>query len=138
MRSIGASSTQVYEGLCIALVNWWVEKKSPYTRVLEWLSAQEPDVFVTKNEFTIGLKILENIPFHKEFFRDLENDGCASSIFRTATSIRAESNFRERIVTELAERFGVVVKDSGWFDKNRLAIERTKRQTKVVKSVMES
>ena len=143
MRSINSISGA--QAIAIAAYAWWMSVRKAEVRrwVDEWLGTLQPDSLLDRTDMAVGTRFLgDDLGALRQLSDDLSADPAISFLLDFAVKNPGGSWLTDRgkattyVGTLLAEDVGRHVKRTGWFDRNKAAIEAEKRRLKTVKRTL--
>ena len=137
MRSINTNSISGPAAVMTAMLSWWTSQAGLQARVGAWLEGQQPTVFLDRTDQKVGERVMQELLLEQEFWKDVGE--CGPLSFMAEMCREHQLGYQRTYVqTELHGEVGRIVKESGWFEKNRREINREKERLKAVRQVMES
>jgi hypothetical protein len=137
MRSINTNSISGPAAVMTAMLSWWTSQAGLPARISAWLEGQEPTVFLNRTDQKVGERVMQELLLEHEFWAAVDS---ADPLRFMSEMCRVHQLGYQRtyVQTELHGEVGRIVKESGWFEKNRREINREKERLKAVRQVMES
>lgn len=137
MRSINTNSISGPAAVMTAMLSWWTSQAGLQARVGAWLEGQQPTVFLDRTDQKVGERVMQELLLEHEFWAAVDS---ADPLRFMSEMCRVHQLGYQRtyVQTELHGEVGRIVKESGWFEKNRREINREKERLKAVRQVMES
>jgi hypothetical protein len=132
MKSIGAQSTGGPEAICIAVIMGWMEEVQIFQDIEELAEKAGAHAFTSYHDWAVGQIIYKQKEYWQIFSKYLADNLRVAAIFKLSHG--NERDFKDCLATDL----GIALKKSGWWARNLAEMDRTKRNIKKVRKVMES
>lgn len=137
MRSINTNSINGPAAIMTAMLSWWASQAGLPARVAAWLEGQEPTVFLDRTDHKVGERVMQELLLEQEFWAAVDSQEPLRHMAAMAREHQGKYH-REYVQSELRGEVGRIVKETGWFDRNKREINREKERLKAVRQVMES
>lgn len=148
MRAIHSNSITGPEAICVAAFAWWWGSHGDGVLRLteDWLKEAGPTALMDRTDYKVGETVLQGVPGIAEgMMRELFNAPGVSEMLAHAalewpspSKKAALAEVKDFLRTQLRAEVGQMVLKTGWFDRNKRAIEAEKRRLRTVRSVLES
>lgn len=122
------------DSIGVALINWYIENSNFEQEILSHLEAQSSTYLLSRDVYHVGKQIATDMSMMNAIESSIMADKCSANMYAFIKHASPYSmGYFETIVHE---QIGLVVKNSGWFDRNKKEIEAEKRKIKVIRKVL--
>jgi hypothetical protein len=138
------------QAIVTAIYAWWLDRRGSWLReqIEVWLAELKPDSLLNQTRSVVGNHFLDcHYSVELKLSEDMTADPTINFMMdfittqspsRTRWSGWTREHALQFIRLQLAEDIGQIVKQTGWFDRNKVAISSEKRRLQAVTQVHRS